>query len=260
MVGLAYAAVRESRVRVASALARLGVLLDEYAITVNLAPADLRKTGSALDLALGVAVLAAVGKLPEGALDGVLLLGELSLDGGLKPIRGVLPQLEGARARGITSAIVPDANAAGSRPGGRSAHLHCRILDDVVAHLRERALLPRAVRACFTPEFDAALGDLADVRGQSTARRAMEIAAAGGHNLLLLGPPGAGKTLIVRLLPTILPPLTFEEAIETTAIHSVAGLVEAEKGVVARRPFRAPHHSVSEQGSSAAASSRAPAR
>jgi magnesium chelatase family protein len=248
MVGLAYAAVRESRVRVASALARLGVLLDEYAITVNLAPADLRKTGSALDLALGVAVLAAVGKLPAGALDGVLLLGELSLDGGLRPIRGVLPQLEGARARGIESAIVPDANAA---EAGLAEYLTTYVagsLEDVVAHLAGRARLPRARRTGFTPDVDGALGDLADVRGQSTARRALEIAAAGGHNLLMLGPPGAGKTLLARLLPTILPALTLEEAIETTAIHSVAGLVEAEKGVVARRPYRAPHHSVSEAG------------
>src|SRR5690349_15157161 len=135
MVGLAYAAVRESRVRVASALARLGVLLDEYAITVNLAPADLRKTGSALDLALGVAVLAAVGKLPEGALDGVLLLGELSLDGGLRPIRGVLPLLEGARAQGIVSAIVPEPNGA---EAGLVQDLPTYVagsLDDVVAHL-----------------------------------------------------------------------------------------------------------------------------
>ena len=248
LVGLAYAAVRESRVRVASALARLGVLLDEYAITVNLAPADLRKTGAALDLALGVAVLTAVGKLPEGALHGVLLLGELSLDGGLRAIRGVLPQLDGARARGIVSAIVPEANRAEAGLVGDLPTYVAGSLDDVVEHLAGRVVLPRAIRADFAPEPAFAGGDLADVRGQSTARRALEVAAAGGHNLLMLGPPGAGKTLLARLLPTILPPLTFEEAIETTAIHSVAGLVEAEKGVVARRPYRAPHHSVSEAG------------
>ncbi|HEX3594619.1 MAG TPA: YifB family Mg chelatase-like AAA ATPase [Polyangiaceae bacterium] len=248
MVGLAYAAVRESRVRVASALARLGVLLDEYAITVNLAPADLRKTGAALDLALGVSVLAAVGKLPESALHGVLLLGELSLDGSLRAIRGVLPQLDGARSRGITQAIVPEGNRAEAGLVDELPTYIAASLEDVVAHLAGLRTLPRATRTAFTAEAEDASGDLADVRGQSTARRALEIAAAGGHNLLMLGPPGAGKTLLARLLPTILPPLTFEEAIETTAIHSVAGLVEADKGVVARRPYRAPHHSVSEAG------------
>jgi magnesium chelatase family protein len=248
MVGLAYAAVRESRVRVASALAQFGVLLDEYAITVNLAPADLRKTGSALDLALGVAVLAAVGKVPAASLEGVLFLGELSLDGALRPIRGVLPQLDGARSRGVASAIVPDGNQA---EAGLVHDLPVHVagsVQAVVAHLDRKASLPLAERTRFTADVGAGTGDLAEVRGQSTARRALEIAAAGNHNLLMLGPPGSGKTLLARLLPTILPPLTFDEAIETTCIHSVAGLIEPEKGVVSRRPYRAPHHSVSEAG------------
>jgi magnesium chelatase family protein len=248
MVGLAQAAVRESRVRVASALARLNVLLDEYAITVNLAPADLRKSVAALDLALAAAVLAAVGKLPTSALDDVILLGELSLDGTLRPIRGVLPQLDGAKMRGLRSAVVPTEN--GAEAGlvqGMATHIATSI-EDVVAHLSGQRTLPLAPRMVFSPELSLASGDLSDVRGQGSARRALEIAAAGGHNLLMMGPPGGGKTLLARLLPTILPPLTFTEAIETTSIYSVAGLVEMEKGIVDRRPFRSPHHSVSEAG------------
>lgn len=248
MVGLAQAAVRESRVRVASALARLGVLLDEYAITVNLAPADLRKSAAALDLALAAAVLAAVGKLPTSALDGVLLLGELSLDGTLRPIRGVLPQLDGARARGLASAVVPEGNRAeAGLVSGMATHVAAS-MEDVILHLAGDRALPLAPRTEFVPLSTAGAGDLSDVRGQATARRALEIAAAGGHNLLMLGPPGGGKTLLARLLPGILPPLTYDEAIETTAIHSVAGLVEPERGIVSQRPFRAPHHSVSEAG------------
>ena len=248
MVGLAYAAVRESRVRVASALSQLDVLLDEYAITVNLAPADLRKTWSALDLALGIAVLAAVGKVPTASLEGVLFLGELSLDGALRPIRGVLPQLDGARARRVRAAIVPEGNRA---EAGLIKDLPVYVassMEGVIAHLNGKKSLAIADPTRFTADVDPGTGDLAEVRGQSTARRALEVAAAGGHNLLMLGPPGAGKTMLARLLPTILPPLSFEEAIETTSIHSVAGLVEPEKGVVARRPYRAPHHSVSEAG------------
>lgn len=248
MVGLAQAAVRESRVRVASALAGLGVLLDEYAITVNLAPADLRKSAAALDLALAAAVLNAIGKVPASALDGVLLLGELSLDGGLRPIRGVLPQLDGARARSIARAIVPEGNAAeAGLVDNMSIHVATSIAD-VAAHLAGNQELPRANRTEFFPDLRPDRGDLSDVRGQAMARRAVEIAAAGSHNLLMLGPPGAGKTLLARLLPGILPPLTYEEAIETTSVHSVAGMVEPERGVVSKRPFRAPHHSVSEAG------------
>jgi magnesium chelatase family protein len=248
MVGLAQAAVRESRVRVASALAGLGVLLDEYAITVNLAPADLRKSAAALDLALAAAVLRAIGKLPAGTLDDVLLLGELSLDGNVRPIRGVLPQLDGARTRGFSRAIVPEGNATeAGLVEDMSIHVAAS-MSDVVAHLSGDRELARVSRTEFLPDLRSERGDFSDVRGQAMARRAVEIAAAGSHNLLMLGPPGAGKTLLARLLPGILPPLTYDEAIETTAIYSVAGLVEPETGIVSKRPFRAPHHSVSEAG------------
>jgi magnesium chelatase family protein len=248
MVGLAEAAVREARVRVASALARLGVLLDEYAITVNLAPADVRKGGAALDLAIAVGILGAVGVVPPHALEGVLLVGELSLDGSLRPVRGLLPQLDGARARGIRFAVVPAGNAAEAGLATGIAVFQAESLAMLVAHLLAERELPRVPRTEFKPEFPHTRFDLADVRGQVTARRALEVAAAGGHNLLMMGPPGSGKTMLARLLPTLLPPLRFEEAIDCTAIHSVAGLLPNDRGVVCERPFRAPHHSVSEAG------------
>jgi magnesium chelatase family protein len=249
MVGLAEAAVREARVRVASSLSGLGVLLDEYAVTVNLAPADLRKTGATLDVAIAAAALAATGHLPPAALEGLLILGELSLHGNLQPVRGALPQLQGARARGVRVCIVPAGNA---REAGLCRDLDVRVassLAEVVEHLRGKQPLPRAPDTAFVPATAAeGFGDLSEVRGQAGARRALELAAAGGHNLLLVGPPGSGKTLLARLLPSILPELRFEEAIECSMIHSVAGLLPADAGVVVTRPFRAPHHSVSEAG------------
>ena len=248
MVGLAEAAVREARVRVSSALSGIGVLIDEYAITVNLAPADLRKTGATLDLAIAIGVLVAIRQVPEQACSRVLLLGELALDGSLRPVRGLLPQLESARQRGFASAIVPVDNA---REGGIVQGFDVRLarsLEEVVAHLTGKKRLDAAPRTEFVPGGAPLDGDLADVRGQGSARRALEIAAAGGHNLLMVGPPGGGKTLLARLLPGILPALEFDEAVDCTAIHSVAGLLPPEQGIVTVRPFRAPHHSVSEAG------------
>jgi magnesium chelatase family protein len=249
MVGLPEAPVREARVRVASALCQLGVLIDSYAITVNLAPADLPKSGATLDLALALGVLAAIERFPASCLDGLLVLGELSLDGSLQPMRGVLPQLHGALGGSLHSAIVPARNAAEAGLVEHGRVWLAESLSAVLEHFMQQRALPEPARTPFQPAREAtAEVDLAHVRGQTDARRALEVAAAGGHNLLLVGPPGAGKTLLARALRTVLPPLTFEEALETTAVHSVTGILSAERGIVEARPFRAPHHSVSEAG------------
>jgi magnesium chelatase family protein len=249
LVGLAEASVRESRVRVRAAIQQLGVDLAEYVLTVNLGPADLRKSGGAFDLAVAAATLAALGTIPPASLEGVVLLGELSLTGAVRPVRGVLPALRGAVASGVTRAIVPRENAreAASVPGidvGVVAHLA-----ELVQHLGSGAVLDGpGDPPAYEPAFGPSSVDLADVRGQHGARRALEIAAAGAHNLIFMGPPGAGKTMLARRLPTIMPAMGLDEALEVTAVHSVAGLLSAERGILASRPFRAPHHTVSAAG------------
>src|SRR5580700_407750 len=247
LVGLAEAAVRESRVRVKSALGQVGVYINECGIIVNLAPADVRKTGSGFDLAIAAAVMGAVGAAPREALKGVLFVGELSLEGTVQPLRGVLAQLLGARARKVMRAIVPRANAAEAALVEGLEVRTVASLGELVHALRGQSELPLAEPAEEAPA-DTTLDDLADVRGQSAARRALEVAAAGNHNLLMIGPPGAGKTMLARRLPGLLPALSTEEALEVTAIHSVAGLLSAWRGLSRARPFRAPHHTVSEVG------------
>ncbi len=245
LVGLAEAAVRESRVRVRSALAQIGVDLSELRVVVNLAPADLRKAGSGFDLAIAAATLAALGVVPAEAPEHVLFAGELSLNGTVQGVRGVLPQLLGARSRGLCRAIVPLANGG---EAGLVAGVDVRTvasLSELVEALAGRRQLPRAIPAAEAPPAEASGEDMRDVRGQATARRAVEIAAAGHHNLLLVGPPGAGKTMLARRIAGLLPPLVTSQALEVMAVQSVAGLAAAG-GWFRTRPFRAPHHTVSE--------------
>ncbi len=246
IVGLPDASVKESRERVRAALKNSGFDFPNGRITVNLAPADLRKEGPAYDLPIALGLLACSGAIDPERLRDVCVIGELSLDGSVRSVRGALPMVISARARGVKAMLMPAANLSEVRCIDGIELLGADSLLAAARHLRGEEVispLPAANYAELLRER-AFTEDFAHVKGQKSAKRALEIAAAGGHNVLMIGPPGSGKTLMARCLPTILPDMTFEEALETTRIHSVAGTVPPT-GLLTERPFRSPHHTAS---------------
>lgn len=253
LVGLPDNAVKEAHERILAALNVNGYEAPKRAFTINMAPADIKKEGAAYDLPLAIGILAGEEKVKSALLDKYILMGELSLDGSLQPIRGVLPIALCARKEGFRGLIVPAANAnEAAVVDGLEVYGMSSILDVARFLNGEQTFSPTFVDTdvLFREEAISTDLDFADVRGQENVRRAMEVAAAGGHNMLMVGPPGAGKSMMAKRLPSILPPLTLEEALDTTKIHSVAGLLDHRLGnnesLIVRRPFRSPHHTITD--------------
>jgi magnesium chelatase family protein len=245
IVGLPDAAVQEARERVRVAISNSGFKFPTKKVIVNLAPANLRKEGAAFDLPIALAILAVSGAVPGKSLEGAGVVGELSLDGGLRGVRGALSMAEGARREGFERLVLPEANAPEAAAIGGVEVYGMRTLREAVDFLGGRVVVCRAELAS-DGRHGMMAEDFADVAGQRYAKRALEVAAAGGHNVLLSGPPGSGKTMLARRLPGILPPLTVEESIEVTKVHSAAG--EANGALIKEQPFRAPHHIISTSG------------
>ena len=248
-VGLPDNAVKESHERIASALVYTGHVFPRKQIVINMAPADIRKEGSAYDLPLAIGIMAGDETLKSGELDKYVIMGELSLDGSLQPIKGVLPIAIKAREEGYKGFILPKQNAREAAVVNNLEVYGVENIKEVIDFFNDKATLePTIVNT--RDEFFSNLNHLeinfADVKGQENVKRALEVAAAGGHNIIMVGPPGAGKSMLAKRLPTILPPLSLKEALETTKIHSVVGNIDSNTSLISQRPFRSPHHTISD--------------
>ncbi len=249
MVGLPDSAVKESRERVTAAISNSDIVFPSKRITVNLAPADVKKEGSSFDLPIALGILAALEEIPQESLEKTIVLGELALDGALRPVHGSLSIAIEAKAKGYDRMIVPSVNASEAALVESLEVIPVSSLGETVAFLRgNNPIEPRKVdlNSLFEANIDNYSIDINDVKGHENIKRALEVSAAGGHNILMIGPPGSGKTMIAKRLPTILPPLVLDEALETTKIHSIAGLIAPDQALVTQRPFRSPHHTISD--------------
>lgn len=249
LVGLPDNAVKESQQRITSALQYTGYKFPHKQIVINMAPADIRKEGSAYDLPLAIAIMAGSEQIPADSLEKYVIMGELSLDGGLQPIKGVLPIAIKAREEGFKGFILPKQNAREAAVVNNLEVYGVENITEVIGFFNGSVELEPTVvntREEFLNHLNYSEIDFADVKGQENVKRALEVAAAGGHNIIMVGPPGAGKSMLAKRIPTILPPLTLHEALETTKIHSVAGNIDSNTSLISQRPFRSPHHTISD--------------